>query len=69
MHKQLDRNDNCKAKNLKWVGMHWCLPFLKNRRELVFLSFMNVDPQKLKLDLLDRHHHQPRVECNARHKD
>jgi hypothetical protein len=26
--------------------MHQCLPLLKNRRKLVFLSFMNVDPQK-----------------------
>jgi hypothetical protein len=27
--------------------VHQCLPLLKNRRELVFLSFMNVDFQKL----------------------
>jgi hypothetical protein len=25
--------------------MHWCLPLLKNGRKLVFLRFMNVDPQ------------------------
>jgi hypothetical protein len=27
--------------------MHWCLPLLKNRRKLVFLSFTNVDYQNL----------------------
>jgi hypothetical protein len=27
--------------------MHRCLPLLKNRRKLVFLSFTNVDPHKL----------------------
>jgi hypothetical protein len=27
--------------------MHRCLSLLKNRRKLVFLSFMNVDPQDL----------------------
>jgi hypothetical protein len=27
--------------------MHWCLPLLKNKRKLVFLCFMNVDPHKL----------------------
>jgi hypothetical protein len=25
--------------------MHRCLPLLKNRRKLVFLSFTNVDPK------------------------
>jgi hypothetical protein len=44
MHNQLYNNDSCKAKNLKWGGMHWCLPLLRNKRKLVFLSFMNVDP-------------------------
>jgi hypothetical protein len=44
MHNQL-YNDCCKAKNLKWGGMHWCFPLLKSRRKLVFLSFTNVDPQ------------------------
>jgi hypothetical protein len=27
--------------------MHRCLPLLKNRRKLVFLSFTNVNPHKL----------------------
>jgi hypothetical protein len=27
--------------------MQRCLPLLKNRRKLIFLSFMNVDPQAL----------------------
>jgi hypothetical protein len=27
--------------------MHWCLPFLKNKRKLDILRFMNVDPHKL----------------------
>jgi hypothetical protein len=37
--------------------MHYCLPLLKNRRKLVFLSFMNVDPRALTwpflLDVID----------------
>jgi hypothetical protein len=37
--------------------MHRCLPLLKNRRKLVFLSFINVDPEALTwyflLDVLD----------------
>jgi hypothetical protein len=37
--------------------MHQCLPLLKNRRKLVFLSFMNVGPQALTwpflLDVID----------------
>jgi hypothetical protein len=44
MHNQLYSNDSCKAKNLKWGGMHRCLPLLKNRWKLAFLSFTNVDP-------------------------
>jgi hypothetical protein len=44
MHNQLDSKDSCKAKNLKWGGMHRCLPLLKNRRKLVFLRFMILDP-------------------------
>jgi hypothetical protein len=30
--------------------MHWCLPLLKNGGKLVFFSFTNVDPPKLRLD-------------------
>jgi hypothetical protein len=33
--------------------MHRCLPLLKNRRKLVFLSFTNVDPQSFDLAFLD----------------
>jgi hypothetical protein len=37
--------------------MHRCLPLLKNRRKLVFLSFTNLDPQALSwpflLDVID----------------
>jgi hypothetical protein len=48
MHNQLYNNDSCKAKqNLKWGGMHRCLPLLKKEGKLVLLSFTNVDPQKL----------------------
>jgi hypothetical protein len=45
MHNQVYSNDSCKAKDLKWGGMHWCLPLLKNGTMLDFLCFMNVDPQ------------------------
>jgi hypothetical protein len=54
MHNQLDSKDNYKAKNLKWGGMHRCLPLLKNGRKLVFLSFTNIDPLKLGSKLLAR---------------
>jgi hypothetical protein len=47
MHKQLDNNDNCKLKNLKWGAMHQGLTLLKNRRKLILLCFMNADPQKV----------------------
>jgi hypothetical protein len=47
MHNQLDSKDSCKAKNLKWGGMHRCFPLLKRGKKLVFLSVMNVDTQKL----------------------
>jgi hypothetical protein len=37
--------------------MYRCLPLLKNRRKLVFLRFLNVDPQALTqpflLDVID----------------
>jgi hypothetical protein len=36
MHKQLDSNDSCKVKILKWGGMHRCLPLLKKCRKLAF---------------------------------
>jgi hypothetical protein len=52
MHNQLYSNDSCKAKFFKWGGMHRCLPLLKNRRKLVFLSFTNVNPQKLLTSLI-----------------
>jgi hypothetical protein len=45
MHKQVDSNDSCKVKNIKWGGMHRCLPLLKNERKLVFLRFTIVNPQ------------------------
>jgi hypothetical protein len=44
MHNQYKYNDNYKVKSLEG-DMYWCLPLLKNTRKLVFLSFMNVDPQ------------------------
>jgi hypothetical protein len=56
MHNQVYSNDSCKVKqNLEWGGMHRCLPLLRKRRKLVFLSFMNVDPHKplTRLLLLD----------------
>jgi hypothetical protein len=46
MHNQLYSNDGYKAKKPKGGGMHRCLPFLR-KEKLVFLSFTNVDPQKL----------------------
>jgi hypothetical protein len=51
MHNQLYSNDSCKAKNLKWGGMHPCLPLLEKGSMLVFLSIMNVDPQSSNLVL------------------
>jgi hypothetical protein len=66
MHNQLDSKDSCKAKTLKGGGVHQRLPFLKKKRKLVFMSYMNVDPQMLLtwlllLDVLTK----PRTECNA----
>jgi hypothetical protein len=59
MHNQLYSNDSCKVnKNLKWGGMHWYLPLLKNRRKLVFLSFTNVDPHALTWPHHARRHNQ-----------
>jgi hypothetical protein len=38
--------------------MHWCLPLLRNKRKFVFLSFTNVDPQALDMNLLARRRNQ-----------
>jgi hypothetical protein len=59
MHNQPYNINSCKAKNVKLSGMYQCLPLLKNERKLVFLSFMNVDPQSFDLAPLDRRCRQP----------
>jgi hypothetical protein len=68
MHNQLYNNDSGKAKNLKWGGMHKCLPLLRNK--VSFLALYECWPPKLQLgSSWTMSQPKPTSKCNARRKE